>query len=86
MQRLGLDPVAQRRAIEAFSRGKTGRDNLRAPLQRQRDRARDMQKEADQASGRVPPKERDGWFDIELIGIAVDLLRWLGRLVARLWH
>ena len=39
MQRLGLDPAAQRRAIEAFSRGKTGRDNLRAPLQRQRERA-----------------------------------------------
>ena len=39
MQRLGLDAAAQRRAIEAFARGKTGRDNLRAPLQRQRERA-----------------------------------------------
>lgn len=39
MQRLGLDPAGQRRAIEAFARGKTGRDNLRAPLQRQRERA-----------------------------------------------
>ena len=39
MQRLGLDATAQRRAIEAFARGKTGRDNLRAPLQRQRERA-----------------------------------------------
>lgn len=38
MQRLGLDEFAQRRAIEAFSRGKTARDNLRAPLQRQAER------------------------------------------------
>lgn len=36
MQRLGLDGEAQRRAIEAFARGKTGRDSLRAPLRRQR--------------------------------------------------
>ncbi len=36
MQRLGLDTEAQRRAIAAFARGKTGRDNLRAPLRRQR--------------------------------------------------
>ncbi|TWC33186.1 DnaJ like chaperone protein [Pseudomonas sp. SJZ079] len=35
MQRLGLDEVAQRRAIEAFARGKTGRDSLRAPLRHQ---------------------------------------------------
>ncbi|WPC04671.1 TerB family tellurite resistance protein [Pseudomonas benzenivorans] len=35
MQRLGLDADAQRRAIEAFARGKTGRDSLRAPLRRQ---------------------------------------------------
>jgi hypothetical protein len=55
-------------------------------LQRQRDRAREMQKEADQVSGRVPQKERDAWFDIELIGMAVDLLRWAARLVSRLWH
>ena len=39
MQRLGLDAAAQRRAIEAFARGKTGRDSLHAPLQRQRQRA-----------------------------------------------
>jgi DnaJ like chaperone protein len=36
MQRLGLDIEAQRRAIAAFARGKTGRDNLRTPLRRQR--------------------------------------------------
>lgn len=36
MQRLSLDAEAQRRAIEAFARGKTGRDSLRAPLRRQR--------------------------------------------------
>jgi DnaJ like chaperone protein len=35
MQRLGLNEAAQRRAIEAFARGKTGRDSLRAPLRRQ---------------------------------------------------
>lgn len=39
MQRLALDEVGQLRAIEAFSRGKTARDNLRAPLQRQHERA-----------------------------------------------
>ncbi|MBS7664204.1 DnaJ domain-containing protein [Pseudomonas lalucatii] len=38
MKRLGLDRDAQRRAIDAFARGKTGRDNLRAPLRRQRGR------------------------------------------------
>ncbi|CAD5107000.1 TerB family tellurite resistance protein [Zestomonas carbonaria] len=32
MQRLQLDAVAQREAIEAFSRGKTGQDDLRRPL------------------------------------------------------
>lgn len=36
MQRLGLDEAARQRAIEAFARGKTGRDSLRAPLRRQR--------------------------------------------------
>lgn len=36
MQRLGLDAEAQRRAIDAFARGKTGRDSLRGPLRRQR--------------------------------------------------
>ena len=39
MQRLGLDPAGQQRAIAAFARGKTGRDSLRAPLRRQRARA-----------------------------------------------
>ncbi|HBX56960.1 TerB family tellurite resistance protein [Pseudomonas sp. UBA2684] len=39
MQRLGLHEQAQRRAIEAFARGKTGRDSLRAPLRRQRQRS-----------------------------------------------
>lgn len=36
MQRLALDQAGQRRAIEAFARGKTGRDSLRGPLRRQR--------------------------------------------------
>lgn len=38
MQRLGLDAEGQQQAIAAFARGKTGRDNLRAPLRRQRER------------------------------------------------
>jgi DnaJ like chaperone protein len=38
MQRLGLDAEGQRQAIAAFARGKTGRDSLRAPLRRQRER------------------------------------------------
>lgn len=36
MQRLGLGDADRQRAIDAFSRGKTGRDSLRAPLRRQR--------------------------------------------------
>lgn len=39
MRRLGLDAPAQRRAIEAFARGKVGRDSLRGPLRRQQARA-----------------------------------------------
>ncbi|MDX1297127.1 MAG: DnaJ domain-containing protein [Pseudomonas sp.] len=39
MQRLGLDGEGQRQAIAAFAQGKTGRDSLRAPLQRQRERS-----------------------------------------------
>ncbi len=42
MQRLVLDDVRRRRAIDAFSRGKTARDNLRTPLLRQRDRAEQL--------------------------------------------
>ncbi|MGX5217886.1 DnaJ domain-containing protein [Pseudomonas segetis] len=42
MQRMRLDESAQRRAIEAFSRGKTGRDNLRAPLRRQAHNAKSL--------------------------------------------
>ena len=39
MQRLGLKAEEQRQAIAAFARGKTGRDSLRGPLQRQQARA-----------------------------------------------
>jgi DnaJ like chaperone protein len=42
MQRLALSAEAQRLAIEAFNRGKSGRDHLRAPLQRQRDSAQSL--------------------------------------------
>ncbi|WP_339489420.1 DnaJ domain-containing protein [Pseudomonas sp. EL_65y_Pfl2_R95] len=42
MQRMRLDDAAQRRAIEAFSRGKTGRDNLRTPLRAQAPNATPM--------------------------------------------
>lgn len=38
MQRLGLQGEEQRQAIAAFARGKTGRDSLRGPLQRQQAR------------------------------------------------
>ena len=62
MQRLGLDAAAQRRAIEAFARGKTGRDNLRGPLQRQRERAEQLLRACWRMAwvdGRVPPSERE---------------------------
>jgi DnaJ like chaperone protein len=39
MQRLGLDAEERRQAIAAFAQGKTGRDSLRAPLCRQRERS-----------------------------------------------
>jgi DnaJ like chaperone protein len=39
MQRLGLDDAEQRQAIAAFAQGKTGRDSLRGPLRRQRERS-----------------------------------------------
>ncbi len=39
MHRLGLDAGQQRRAIDAFSRGKVGRDSLRGPLRRQQAQA-----------------------------------------------
>ena len=39
MQRLGLDIEGQRQAIAAFAQGKVGRDSLRAPLRRQRQRS-----------------------------------------------
>ncbi|MCU1717517.1 DnaJ domain-containing protein [Pseudomonas sp. 5P_3.1_Bac2] len=42
MQRLGLGVQAQRLAIEAFNRGKSGRDHLRGPLRRQRDNAQPL--------------------------------------------
>ncbi|WP_437880215.1 co-chaperone DjlA [Pseudomonas sp. LRF_L74] len=38
MQRLGLDESARRRAMEAFARGKQGRDDMRAPLEPLRQR------------------------------------------------
>lgn len=62
MQRLVLDEAGQRRAIEAFSRGKTGRDNLRRPLQRQRERAEQLLRACWRMAwvdGRVPPSERE---------------------------
>jgi len=39
MQRLGLDVEGQRHAIAAFAQGKIGRDSLRVPLRRQRERS-----------------------------------------------
>ncbi|NQD95439.1 DnaJ domain-containing protein [Pseudomonas sp. CrR25] len=66
MQRLALDEAAQRRAIEAFARGKTGRDSLRAPLHRQRARGEALLRACWRmawADGRVSQTER------ELIGL-----------------
>lgn len=62
MQRLGLDEAAQRRAIEAFSRGKIGRDNLRAPLQRQGEHADALLRACWRMAwvdGRVAPAEHE---------------------------
>lgn len=78
MQRLGLDDAGQRRAIEAFARGKTGRDNLRAPLQRQRERADSLLRACWRMAwvdGRVAPSEHEL---ILLWG------KWLGWETARL--
>jgi DnaJ like chaperone protein len=62
MQRLGLDAAGQRRAIDAFSRGKTGSDNLRGPLLRQRERADAMLRACWRMAwvdGRVSPREHE---------------------------
>lgn len=62
MQRLGLDEAAQRRAVEAFARGKTGRDNLRRPLNRQRERAEPLLRACWRMAwvdGRVAAPERE---------------------------
>ncbi|MGP0173195.1 DnaJ domain-containing protein [Pseudomonas sp. NCHU5208] len=62
MQRLGLDVDAQRRAIDAFARGKTARDNLRVPLQRQRERAEALLRACWRMAwvdGRVAPDEHE---------------------------
>lgn len=62
MQRLGLDEAGQRRAIESFARGKTGRDNLRTPLQRQRERADALLRACWRMAwvdGRVSPSEHE---------------------------
>lgn len=78
MQRLGLSEVAQRKAIEAFSRGKTGRDNLRHPLQRQHDRAEALLRACWRMAwvdGRVAASERE---------LIVLWGKWLGWDSARL--
>lgn len=62
MQRLGLNVDAQRRAIDAFARGKTARDNLRVPLQRQRERAEALLRACWRMAwvdGRVAPDEHE---------------------------
>ncbi|VXC93308.1 Molecular chaperone DjlA [Pseudomonas sp. 8Z] len=81
MQRMGLDDVAQRRAIDAFARGKTGRDNLRAPLQRQRERAEALLRACWRMAwvdGRVAPSEH------ELIRLWGKWLGWDAARVERL--
>ncbi|SDH43165.1 DnaJ like chaperone protein [Pseudomonas benzenivorans] len=62
MQRLGLDAAAQRRAIEAFARGKVGRDSLRGPLRRQQARAETLLRACWRMAwvdGRVSQTERE---------------------------
>lgn len=78
MQRLGLDALAQRRAIEAFARGKTGRDNLRGPLARQGERGEALLRAC----------WRMAWVDGRVAAAEHELIllwgKWLGWDSARL--
>lgn len=73
MRRLALDQAGQRRAIEAFARGKTGRDSLRGPLRRQRARGEALLRACWRMAwvdGRVGQAERElillwgKWLDV----------------------
>ncbi|GIZ12727.1 DnaJ domain-containing protein [Pseudomonas sp. NCCP-436] len=72
MQRLALDEAGQQRAIEAFSRGKTARDSLREPLQRQSVRGEQLLRAC----------WRMAWVDGRVTGQEQELLhlwgKWLG--------
>jgi len=65
MRQLGLDETAQRAAIDAFARGKTERDGLRAPLRRlrsHRDSAEALLRACWRMAwvdGRATPQERE---------------------------
>lgn len=62
MQRLKLDEAAQRRAVAAFARGKTARDNMRAPLHRQHANAAELLSACWRmagADGRISQAERE---------------------------
>lgn len=72
MQRLGLQGEEQRQAIAAFARGKTGRDSLRGPLQRQQVRAEALLRAC----------WRMAWVDGQVAAAERELImlwgRWLG--------
>ena len=65
MQRLQLSEGAQRRAIEAFTRGKSGQDGLRVPLRRWRGQAAAVEETVRAcwrmawANGRISSTERE---------------------------
>lgn len=62
MQRQALSEAGRAAAIEAFSRGKTGQDNLRAPLQRRRSEAQELLRACWRmawADGKVGQAERE---------------------------
>lgn len=62
MQRLVLGEVGRAAAIEAFSRGKTGQDNLRGPLLRRRGEAQELLRACWRmawADGKVGQAERE---------------------------
>jgi len=62
MQRQALSEAGRAAAIEAFSRGKTGQDNLRGPLQRRRSEAQELLRACWRmawADGKVGQAERE---------------------------
>lgn len=75
MHRLGLSESAQRRAIQAFNRGKEGRDRLRGHLRR-------MKTQPHAAEGLLRACWRMAWADGKASRVERDLIvvwgKWLG--------